>query len=260
VTTSAVVTASSPRRPALPRDVAMRLAAHEYDMFVAQLRELAREDWTRPTACPAWDVHAMACHVLGMADFAASKAEQLRQMLAARRAGGVFIDALTALQVDKHVARGPADVVARLAVVGPRAAAGRRRTPALVRRVPLGDQPVDGAGAQSETWTFGYLNDVILTRDTWMHRSDIAVATGREMVLTGEHDGVLVADVAAEWAGRHGQPCTLTLTGPAGGTWTFAGTGPAGDPPVLELDAVEFCRILSGRGSGPGLLATRVPF
>ena len=75
------------------------------------------------------------------------------------------------------------------------------------------------------------------------------------MTLTAEHDGVIVADVAAEWASRHGEPCTLTLSGPAGGTWEFGGGGDH-----VELDAVEFCRILSGRGSGSGLLATRVPF
>jgi uncharacterized protein (TIGR03083 family) len=251
--------ASSPRTPALPRDVAMRLAAHEYDRFVAQLRELAPGDWTKPTACPVWDVHAMSCHVLGMAEFAASVPERLRQMMAARKAGGLFIDALTALQVDKHIRRSCADVVARLAEVGPRAAAGRRRTPALLRRLPIPDQPVDGKG-QMEKWTLGYLIDVILTRDTWMHRSDIAAATGRAMTLTPEHDGVLVADIAAEWAARHRQPCTITLTGPAGGMWTFNGKrdSSATEPP--EIDAVEFCRILSGRGSGAGLLATRVPF
>lgn len=238
----------------------MRLAAHEYDRFVAQLRELSPEDWSRPTPCPAWDVHAMACHVLGMAEFAASVPEQMRQMRAARKAGGLFIDALTALQVDKHITRTPDDVVARMTEVVPRAAAGRRRTPSLVRRIPLKGQPVDESGTRTETWALGYLTDVILTRDTWMHRSDVAAATGRVMTLTAEHDGVLVADVAAEWAGRHGRPCTLTLTGPAGGTWTFSGTGVAGEPTALELDTVEFCRILSGRGSGAGLLTTRVPF
>ena len=260
ITTAAVTAASSPRTPALPRDVAMRVAAHEYDRFVAQLRELSPEDWSRPTACTAWDVHAMACHVLGMAEFAASVPEQLRQMRAARKAGGLLIDALTAVQVDKHVARPPADVVARLAVVGPNAAAGRRRTPSLLRRLPLGDQPVEETGRQTEKWTLGYLTDVILTRDTWMHRSDIAAATGRAMTLTAEHDGVLVADIAAEWAGRHGQPCTLTLTGPAGGSWTFGGPGADGERPALELDAVDFSRILAGRGKGVGLLTTRVPF
>ena len=250
---------SARRTPALPRGVAMRLAADEYDLFVAQLRDLSPQDWSRPTVCPAWDVHAMACHVLGMAEMAASVPEQVRQMKAARKAGGLFIDALTAVQVAKHIARTPADVTARMAEVAPKAATGRRRTPSLLRRVSMGDQPVDEKGTQMEKWTLGYLVDVILTRDIWMHRSDIATATGRSMTLTAEHDGVLVADIAAEWAGRHGKPCTLTLTGPAGGTWTFPGTD-GGDPAALELDAVEFARILAGRGSGPGLLATRVPF
>jgi hypothetical protein len=111
------------------------------------------------------------------------------------------------------------------------------------------------AGDRLEPWTFGYLIDVILSRDPWMHRIDIARATGRDLVLTADHDGVLVADVAAEWAERHGQACTLTLTGPAGGSWV-RGTG----GPQLELDAVEFCRLLSGRGRGDGLLNIPVPF
>jgi uncharacterized protein (TIGR03083 family) len=250
----------------------MQLAAHEYERFLAELRELSPDDWSRPTVCPAWDVHAMVCHVVGMAEFAASLPEQLRQMRAARKAGGLFIDALTAVQVEKHRARLPAVLVARLAEVAPRAAKGRRRTPALVRRIGLADQAVDETGNQTETWTIGYLTDVILTRDTWMHRSDLAEATGKAMTVTPEHDGTLVADVVSEWAARHGQPCTITLTGPAGGTWTFNGAGTfagagtfdgagaSGSPAAYQLDAVDFCRILSGRGSGAGLLATRVPF
>lgn len=51
-----------------------------------------------------------------------------------------------------------------------------------------------------------------------MHRIDIARATGAPLRLSAGHDGVIVADVVGEWAGRHGQPCTLTLTGPADGT------------------------------------------
>ena len=41
----------------------------------------------------------------------------------------------------------------------------------------------------------------------------------------------------------------------AGGNYTH-GTG----GPHLQLDAVEFCRVLSGRGTGDGLLAQQVPF
>lgn len=237
----------------------MRLAAREYALFVDQLQELSVDDWSRPTPCPAWDVHAMACHALGMAEMAASVPEMLRQMWAARRADGLFIDALTDLQVAKHAGRPPAEVVARFAAVSSRAAAGRRRMPAFVRKARLPDQPLDERGEQTETWTLGYLVDVILTRDPWMHRSDIAVATGRQMTLTAAHDGVLVADVAAEWAARHGRPVTLSLTGPAGGTWTFNHSSD-GEVESYRLDAVEFCRILSGRGGSGGLLATRVPF
>jgi hypothetical protein len=75
------------------------------------------------------------------------------------------------------------------------------------------------------------------------------------MHLTADHDGALVADVVTEWAGRHGQPCSVRLTGPAGGTWTFGAGGSE-----VEMDAVDFCRTLSGRGSASGLLETAVPF
>ena len=95
----------------------------------------------------------------------------------------------------------------------------------------------------------------ILTRDPWMHRADVARATGREMVLTPEHDGRIVADAVAEWARRHGRPFRLTLTGPAGGEFV---SGDGGE--VLTLDAIEFCRVLSGRVEGAGLLSQEVPF
>lgn len=90
-----------PRRPALNHASAKRLAAAEYDRSLGQLRELAPGAWAQPTACPAWDTHATACHVPGMAEPAASPAEQARQSRAAN-AKGPFRDALTALQVDKH--------------------------------------------------------------------------------------------------------------------------------------------------------------
>ena len=237
------------------RTTAMRLAMGEYQRITDQLRGLSGRHWESATCCPGWDVRLMTCHVLGMAEFAASPAEQARQALRARRvAGAQFIDRLTAVQVAKHAHRPTPELITRMAAVGPRAVRGRRGTPALLRRVSLA-QSADPAGTLPERWTYGYLTDVIGTRDTWMHRADIAEATGQPMVLTADHDGIIVADVAREWAARHGQPCSLTLTGPAGGTWTWGHDGPR-----YQLDAIQFCRILSGRGAGEGLLATAVPF
>lgn len=258
--TTTAVSARGKRQPVLDHTTAMRLAATEYDRYLAMVRQLPHDAWARPTVCPGWDVHALVCHTVGMTRMSTSIRESIRQLRVATRGakqeGGFVVDALTALQVREHADLPPAALVDALAQAGPAAARGRARTPALVRRlVPAGEQPIDDSGSVTEQWSFGYLNDVILTRDPWMHRGDLAAATGLDMELTADHDGLLVADVAQEWASRHGQPCTLRLTGPAGGTWTWGDGGP-----TAELDAVEFCRVLSGRGAGDGLLRTRVPF
>jgi uncharacterized protein (TIGR03083 family) len=244
---------SRPRIAVLSRGTAMRLATTEYQRFADLLHSLSPGDWAKPTECPGWDVRAMAAHALGMAEMAASIRETNRQLKLARSRGGLFIDALTALQVEERAEMTPAQITARFAAQSPRAARARRRTPGFIRRrtMPVLQQ----VGGREEAWTIGYLIDIILTRDPWMHRADIARATGTDLVLTADHDGVLVADVVAEWAARHGQPYTLHLTGPAGGTWSRGDGGPP-----IETSAVEFCRVLSGRGHASGLLAIEVPF
>ena len=250
---SAVTTARPPTRAAvLDRETAMHLAATEYGRFADLLRTLRPDDWTRPTECSAWDVRAMAGHALGMAQMVAALPAFVAQNAGAARAGG-GIDALTSLQVRKTAQLSPAELVERFRDVGPRAVRGRRRLARALGRLPLPEAQV--VGGHRERWTFGFLFDVVLTRDTWMHRADISRAIGRPMKLTPEHDGVLVADVVAEWAERHGRPYRLRLTGPAGGEWVAGDEGE-----TLDLDAVDFCRLLSGRGSGAGLLGQQVPF
>jgi uncharacterized protein (TIGR03083 family) len=257
MTVTPLTTLASPVAPALDHAAAMRLAATEYDRFADALATLGADDWSRPTECPAWDVRQMACHTVGMARMASSPLETVRQQRkAAARAKADGVDpltALTAVQVDERADWTPDRVLVEARRVGPRAARGRRRTPGFVRRRTL-PQPQDVGGHQ-ERWTIGFLTDVILTRDPWMHRMDLAAAVGRPPLLTADHDGVLVADVVAEWAARHASPYRLTLTGPAGGTWSH---GEGGD--AIEMDAVEFCRVLSGRGRGEGLLSVLVPF
>ena len=254
---SAPTVRTSPRSAALDRPSARRLAAAEYDRFLDLLRTLEPDDWARPTDCPGWDVRAVAGHVLGMAEMVASTGAFVRQNAAAQRAGG-GIDTLTAHQVRTRAGLRPEELVDRFAAVTSRAARGRGRLAGVLGRLPMPEKQV--VGERSESWRFGFLFDVVLTRDTWMHRVDIGRATGRDVVLTPEHDGRLVADVVAEWAVRHGRPYRLHLTGPAGGTWSVGTWSVGTDGPDLELDAVEFCRVLSGRAVGTGLLATQVPF
>lgn len=245
-------TIDAPRPATLHHQDAMRLAETEYQRFLSLACTLSPADWAKPTECTGWDVRAMAAHLLGMVEMAASLREQNRQMKLARSRGGAFIDELTALQVDERAHLTPEQIMQRFAVRSGKAVAGRRRTPGFIRRrtMPVAQR----VGDTEERWTIGYLVDVILTRDPWMHRADIVRATGAPHMLTADHDGVLVADVVNEWAGRHGAPFTLRLTGPAGGTWSRGGG------PDLELDAVDFCRALSGRGPATGLLHTQVPF
>jgi uncharacterized protein (TIGR03083 family) len=238
--------------PTLSRSEAMAFATDEFGRWLDLMRELTPEEWAAATECEPWDVRAMVCHVLGATEGHASIREMAHQMRAYRKAtDGPMIDAMTALQIRDRAGLSPAEIVAAFERAAPRSVRARRRMPGLVRRMPMKvDPPFDRDG-----WRLGYLMDVIYNRDAWMHRVDISRAIGRDTVLTPEHDGRLVADVVVEWARRHGQPFTLTLTGAAGGTY-LAGDG--GEH--IELDAVEFCRILSGRAQGTGLLSTEVPF
>jgi uncharacterized protein (TIGR03083 family) len=229
----------------------MAAAEEEYRRLGALLAELTDDDWSRPTDCTEWDVRELVAHLVGAAECTASVREMRRQQKLGRRLrpGEPDVDGMNAVQVRERADTKPDQLRRDLADAGARGVRSRRRVPALVRAVripfgpPLGTRPL------------GYLMGRIYTRDAWLHRIDVCRATGRKPALTPEHDGRIVADVVAEWAGDHGQPYRLTLTGPAGGTWSAGADGAE-----ITLDAVEFCRILSGRAPGSGLLAHQVPF
>lgn len=255
--TGSATTVAAARTSRLDRQVAMRLAATEYQRVISMLDQLDETQWALPTDCPGWSVRDMAGHMLGMAQMATNLPEMVRQQASAawrqRREGGAGIDALTAYQVDRNAGLSVEELIDALRTTGPRAARGRRRFPSLLHRRTLPEP--QRVGEAEETWTFGYLIDVILTRDPFMHRIDIARATGLPMTLTPEHEGLIIGDVVAEWAERHGQPYHLELTGPAGGRWS---RGEGGES--ISTDPQEFCRAISGRGPAQGLLSQQVPF
>lgn len=247
------VTATAP----LTHAQGMALFAVELQRNLDVMRALNEPAWSAQTECPDWDVRRMYLHVLGACESGASTRELVHQMRTARtyqkRNGGPQEAALSATQVAERIDLTPAQLISRFEAAAPKTVRKRTRMPSLMRRAAL---KVDGPVV--EKWTLGYLIDTIYLRDAWMHRVDVTRATGAALVLTPEHDGRIVADVVAEWARRHGQPFTLHLTGPAGAT--FTSRRPSGSDPVLEMDAVEFCRVLAGRSPGEGLLTTIVPF
>jgi hypothetical protein len=164
-----------------------------------------------------------------------------------------LVDAIAAAQVAELGGLSPHEITVEMAALIPSAVRGRAAVPAPLRRlvrVPA-QLPVSEAW---ERWPLGFVTDVIGTRDVWMHRTDICAAVGVEPELTAEHDGRLVAAVVAEWGRRMGRPVQLDLAGPAGGAF-----GDARAEASLALDAVRFCRLLSGR-DGAVPYGVEVPF
>ena len=229
----------------------MELAAEEYRRLDDLLRGLTPEQWRAATVCPGWDVRAMVAHLVGAAEATASVRELARQAASSRRLvpGGMLVDKMNDLQVRERAARTPAELVDDLAAAAGRGLRGRRRIPAALRAVRMPFGPPRGVRR------LDYLYGRIYTRDAWMHRLDVCAATGRAPEVTAGHDGVLVADVVEEWAAAHDAALDLVLTGPAGGHWQRGA-----DAERVEVDALEMCRLVSGRGAGVGLLAHTVPF
>jgi uncharacterized protein (TIGR03083 family) len=238
----------------LEHDEAMDRAEVEVGRLLRLVDALTEEQWAQPTDCTGWSVKDIVAHLVGMWQLQTDPADRTRQIsIATERAarnGTLRLDELTALQVAEHAHLPVGELRDALRDAAPRALASRRALPPEVRATPY-DPQLPG----EQRWTLGYLFDVVHTRDPWMHRVDITRATGRELELTEDHDGRIVENVVADWAGRHGQPFRLELTNPAGGIYQSGDDGAD-----LALDAVEFCRILSGRARANGLLTTPVVF
>jgi len=237
----------------ITRPEAKVLAEEEFARFADLVACLTPEEWETPTDCTGWDVRKMVLHVLGSAEAQASMGEFIHQL---RRGMPLnkeidshhWVDGMNELQIRERDRLSNDELVARVRAVGPRAVKGRWRTPPPARYIPLPFGPPIG-------WApLKYLLDVGFTRDIWAHRIDIHAAIDRPMPLTAGHDGRLVADIVAEWAGIHRQPFELVLDGPAGGKFTQGTLGER-----VEIDALDFIRTLSGRLPGTGVLSHPLP-
>ena len=221
-----------------------------------QLRTLAPEDWEKPTDCPAWDVHAMAGHSAGMmSDFTSYRALFRRMRTAtaaAKKTGGPVIDSMTAAQVADNADLSTAQLVAKVDETGPRAARWHgARAGALP---PHAHERGNWRPARD-------LEDGIPTRHRPHTGSVDAPCRRRPRNRTRPRPhrparrpadrrrrrrvGATPRPTVHPHADRHCRRCVRRRTH-------------AGED--ITIDAVEFCRVLSGHAPGHGLLAQEVPF
>ena len=232
----------------------MALAETEYRRYADMLGTLQAEDWAIQTVNTAWNVKQLTQHVLGFAESNASFRVFVKGMRAGKKRAAIkgydhFIHGMNEVQVEEREHLTTGELTAKWEATWPKALRGRRTFPPFMRPIPLDFGPIIGKKPMGS-----YLMDVVFTRDTWMHRIDTCRAVGIEPVLTPEHDGRLLEDMVAEWAKLYDLSIMLQLEGPAGGTFV-RGTGDE----ELTIDAVDWIWILSGRGTGTGVLRKELP-
>jgi uncharacterized protein (TIGR03083 family) len=229
------------RLPQADRDQAAATGAAEGRAVVALLRHLGDDDWERPTDCAEWDVRTLVSHLVAQCEDNISIATMLRRDLTRRLRypGKAGIDGHMAVQVDDHRTETGPVLASRFAQLWPRAIQARRRRPEPLRRAKI-----SSGTPGTPRISAGYLLDVIYNRDLWMHRLDLARATGQPFIIS-DHDRLIVEQAIRDLAlGWQAGPIMLELTGPAGGTWLIG----SGDPmAVIRAEATAYMRALSGR-------------
>ncbi len=236
--------ASAESIPYTHADEAHRLLTTALSRFLALLESLHADDWSKPTACTAWNVHDMVAHQAGGYASGTTYKEMIRQYTSKPQPGQLPEDAINALQVGERANKTPAELVAELKQVGEIAAHNWAYGFNAIKWIAT-PHPVGGF------MSIRHLMWIIHSRDTWMHRLDICRATDRPFEQTREHDGRIVELVVLDTAKKltkklNGQAITLSLTGIAGGTWQIGKGNPVAE---MEMDALDFNIFVSGRFS-----------
>lgn len=241
---------STNRAPPGPVDRwwAIKLLEAQVDAFVELAGDLDEDAWQQPTAHAGWTVHEVLAHVTGQIQELANFGTFITRVRAARQRypDRFWLDAHDRVQLDELVPIAPAGLIAELARRAPVAARILRGVPGSVRSLPVSTL-VPWLRLPDDR--LGYLHDVLLPRNIWLARLDVAEAVGREHRFD-DHDRTIVAqvvrDITHQWREA---PVTVELTGPAGGFWTI-GTGPP--TAAVRVAAIGLVRHLAGR-LGPAL-------
>lgn len=209
------------------------------DRLLETISSLTPDEWLKPTDCDPWRVRDIVAHIVAWDHATINPGRFTRESVLGFRArkdhGGNRLDAQNQLQVDELASLSPPELLARLRSLTPRFHKAKKRLAGLGRAIPYKEN-------FSGTWvTFGYALTTILGRDHFMHHIDISKATGRGFEPNPQEIKI-VHDAVREWAGKADADVTLELSGPAGGTFVRG----SGDT-TIATDAIEFCRVISGR-------------
>lgn len=221
---------------------AYQLLQVAFQRLLDLLEQLKAADWSKPTACTAWNVREMVAHQAGGYASGTGYGEMLRQYLMPPRKGELPEDAINRRQLQERADKTSADLIAELRRVGPVAMQKWANGFRLIKPIAV-PHPVGGR------LSVRHLMWVIHSRDTWMHRLDICRATSRAFEQTPEHDGRIAAlvmrDVGIRLQGKlDGRGLLFDLSGVAGGQWTV-GEGEVGA--TVQMDVLDFNIFASGR-------------
>jgi uncharacterized protein (TIGR03083 family) len=211
------------------------------------LASIEGTEWQRRTVCDEWDVADIAGHLIGQAEDVIKPWSFPRRFRKAKRVypDKPRFDAHMMVQADEHRGTPPAELRALFDRVWAKATRTISRNPKLIRRITM-------QAEDSPRMSLGYVQDILLARDLWMHRDDVCQALGRAFD-PGPYAEEIIAQVVYDleasgpfWGDR--SPVVLELTGQGGGTYRLGRGEPVGRAAV---DAVAYMRTLSGRDDKP---------
>ena len=228
----------------LPKAQVVEALAEQFGAFGGLLAELDDADWSRPTACPGWDVHAQVAHVIGTESMlagieappspeAGSPAPHVRNQIG--ELNEVWVRALRPLA--------PAEMQARLErLLSERLEALRAMDQDAWDREGFTPAGPDSYGRFMRLRVF----------DIWLHEQDIRDAVGRP----GHDAGPAVELAFDELCSALGYVVGKKAAAPAGTTVTFSLTGPVTRD--VHLEVTDRARPVE-RLDGPATVTLRMP-